>query len=227
MVDQPEESDLRRRAAWLLAMLAVVAVLFVVLLTVVLDSSGGGKNNNNGVGPDDTLAPPRTASSKGVALAPPAPARGPVERHARPAVRRRATARPRTPARCRATRQRDQRGQPLPRQNGQKRCPARSRRRRRRARSATAPTASAAGPRARSPSLDGGKAVDKISEAGQAARPADEVLRGRLGLLARARSSTSSPSSATLSRRPAGRCAVPAIAGAGCAPIGSRSSTSS
>jgi hypothetical protein len=37
-----DESDLRRRAAWLLAMLALVAVLLVVILTVVLKSGDGG-----------------------------------------------------------------------------------------------------------------------------------------------------------------------------------------
>lgn len=37
-----DESDLRRRAAWLLGMLALVAVLLVVILTVVLKSGDGG-----------------------------------------------------------------------------------------------------------------------------------------------------------------------------------------
>ena len=55
MIDQPAESDMRRRAAWLLAMLAVVAVLFVVLMVTLLNSStdSGGSTP----GPDDALGP--------------------------------------------------------------------------------------------------------------------------------------------------------------------------
>jgi hypothetical protein len=59
--DQPGDSDLRRRAAWLLAMLAVVAALFVLLFTTVLNGSGASHHDNNAA-PDDTLAPTVTRS---------------------------------------------------------------------------------------------------------------------------------------------------------------------
>jgi hypothetical protein len=61
-VDESQDSDLRRRAAWLLAMLAVVAVLFVVLLTFLLDS-GGSSKKSNGSAPDGTLAISPSSSS--------------------------------------------------------------------------------------------------------------------------------------------------------------------
>jgi hypothetical protein len=62
VTDEPGDSDLRKRAAWLLAMLALVAVLFVVLLTTLLNSGGGGSNNDQGA-PDDSLTPSTSASA--------------------------------------------------------------------------------------------------------------------------------------------------------------------
>lgn len=56
MTDEPADSDLRKRAAWLLAMLAVVAGLFVLLFTTLLGGSGGGGKGDQ-AGPDDSLAP--------------------------------------------------------------------------------------------------------------------------------------------------------------------------
>ncbi len=61
MTDEPAESDLRKRAAWLLAMLAVVAGLCVLLFTTLLGGSGGGSNGNQG-GLDDNLGPSSAAT---------------------------------------------------------------------------------------------------------------------------------------------------------------------
>ena len=70
MTDEPGDSDLRRRAAWLLAMLALVAVLFVVVLTTLLNSDGD-KGSAQG-GPDDSLSPiAPTSTSKATATTSP------------------------------------------------------------------------------------------------------------------------------------------------------------
>jgi hypothetical protein len=62
VTDEPAESDLRKRAAWLLAMLALVAGLFVVLFTTLLSSGGGGSHGDQ-AGPDDSLAPTSASAS--------------------------------------------------------------------------------------------------------------------------------------------------------------------
>lgn len=58
MSDEPTESDIRRRAAWLLGMLALVAALFVGLMVVFFNSSGG-----DGTQPVDNLAGPTSSSN--------------------------------------------------------------------------------------------------------------------------------------------------------------------
>jgi hypothetical protein len=60
---EPEESDLRRRAAWLLAMLAVVAILFVVLMTVLLNTDSGNPGKSGATGLDDTLGQTSTPNT--------------------------------------------------------------------------------------------------------------------------------------------------------------------
>jgi hypothetical protein len=62
VTDEPAESDVRKRAAWLLAMLAVVAGLFVLLFTTVLGGSGGSGGGTNQGGPDDSLGPTSAAT---------------------------------------------------------------------------------------------------------------------------------------------------------------------
>ena len=62
--NEPVESDLRRRAAWLLGMLGVVAVLLIVVMTVLIGSDKGNKPSSN-AGPLDGQAtsPGGTTSS--------------------------------------------------------------------------------------------------------------------------------------------------------------------
>lgn len=58
---ESEESDMRRRAAWLLVMLAVVAILFVVLMTSLLGTDGGKHNVSVNGGLDNSLTPSASA----------------------------------------------------------------------------------------------------------------------------------------------------------------------
>lgn len=75
MADEPGESDLRKRAAWLLAMLALVAVLMVVVFTTLLKSDNSG-NANNQAGPDDTVAPSQVSTSSRAHSSPTVPSSG-------------------------------------------------------------------------------------------------------------------------------------------------------
>ncbi|MBE7187425.1 hypothetical protein [Jatrophihabitans endophyticus] len=56
-----DESEIRRRAAWLLGMLAVVAALLVVLMVFFLGSSKGSSNNN--ADPDPHYGDPTVATT--------------------------------------------------------------------------------------------------------------------------------------------------------------------
>ncbi len=64
--DTPEDSDLRKRAAWLLALLVVAAGLLVLVLTTLVGSPKS-PGQRQGAGPDDSLlassAPPTPSSS--------------------------------------------------------------------------------------------------------------------------------------------------------------------
>lgn len=59
-----EESDVRRRAAWLLVMLALVAALLVTLMVTFFNSSGGDgdRGPNNLAGPTSPIGPSPSSS---------------------------------------------------------------------------------------------------------------------------------------------------------------------
>lgn len=62
--NEPVESDLRRRAAWLLAMLGVVAVLLIVVMTTLIGSDKGPNKPSDNAGPlDGALTSPHPASA--------------------------------------------------------------------------------------------------------------------------------------------------------------------
>lgn len=63
--DQPEDSDIRRRAAWLLAMLALVAALFVALMVTFFNTSGGDDDKIDDIaGPTDSIGSSPSSSPK-------------------------------------------------------------------------------------------------------------------------------------------------------------------